>query len=373
MRQDDPPISLASVVPLRILLLGFGNVAQAFVPLLASRAGWLEQTLGIRPLICGIGTRSQGFFIDPEGIEPSQLVHGSVSGFKRRARSVRDADAFVEEGRACGAALLIELTALHPSDGQPALNHIRAALQAGMDVVTANKGPLAHALSELEALARLHHVHLRFESAVMDGLPLMNLAQFTLPAVGFLSFRALLNATTSLVLHLIEQGHSSEQAVSKAQESGIAEADPTYDLDGWDAVMKTTILANILLCDSFSAANSPNSLSPITPAQVKRAGIRSLSLEEIREANKRGTPLRLVSQACIRQGEIIAEVRPQAVMSHDPLSAGSNGATSVITMETQAMGTITLIEHEPTVMQTAYGVLSDMITIQQEKRLHSIN
>ncbi|HBE27910.1 MAG TPA: hypothetical protein DDW25_03360, partial [Ktedonobacter sp.] len=117
---------------------------------------------------------------------------------------VNNAESFIEVGKAVGATILIELTTLNPQNGQPALSYIRTALQSGLDVITANKGPVAYAQSELQALARHQNVQFRFEATVMDGLPLINLAQFTLQAVGIRSFRALLNTTSSLVLSMIE-------------------------------------------------------------------------------------------------------------------------------------------------------------------------
>ncbi len=349
--------SSASYPPLRLLLLGYGNVAQAFLLLLASRSEWLGQQFSVRFVISGIGTRRQGFFLHPEGIDATALVAQPhpLHWFSSQSSQVENAEALLQAGRTAGASILIELTALQPLHGQPALQHIRTALRAGMDVITANKGPIAHAQAELLALAQQQKVQLRFESTVMDGLPLINLAQFTLQAVGIRSFRALLNATSSLVLSLIEQGHPLEVAISKAQEIGIAEADPWYDLDGWDAVMKTTILANNLLDGQ------------LTPFMVKRKGIRSLSTDDIRIAASQGTPLRLVSQASHQNGTIIAEVAPQSLYAEDVLRIG-RGTTSIISLETEAMGTITLVEHEPMVVQTAYGVLSDLITVLHQRR-----
>ena len=267
---------------------------------------------------------------------------------------VDTASAFIAAGKAAGASLLLELTTLNPQDGLPALTHVRDALAASMDVVTANKGPVAFALADLQALACQHHVQFRFESTVMDGLPLFNLAQFSLQAVGIRSFRALLNTTSSLVLSLIEQGYSLEEGIRQAQELGVAETDPWYDLDGWDAVMKTTILANMLLGGQ------------LTPHMIEREGIRNLSLDAIRAAAQAGTPIRLVSEASNTQGQFIAEVRPRPISQQDILHVGK-GTTSVISLETEAMGTITLAEHEPVVIQTAYGVLSDIITVLQRR------
>lgn len=357
-------------LPLRLLLLGFGNVAQAFLPLLASRSEWLKQKLHLRPVISGIGTRSQGFYIHPTGIDAVLLAQETFPfhHFSSQSERVNDALALIQSGKAAGASLLIELTTLNPQDGEPALTHIRTALSLGMDVITANKGPVAHQQAALQELARRQQVYFRFESTVLDGLPLINLAQFTLQAVNIYAFRALLNSTSTLVLSLVEQSSTFEDAIRQAQQLGIAEADPSYDLEGWDAVMKTTILANNLL------------EGQLIPSQVQRTGIRSLSLADIRAAATAETPIRLVSRASRNANSIQAVVSPQRLNSDDILLTGK-GSASVISLETEAMGTITLVEHAPeaepshstiphsnaAVLQTAYGVLSDLIVIMQQR------
>ena len=346
----------AVLSPVRILLLGYGHVAQALLTLLTSRLEWLGNELGVRPVISGLGTRSRGFYIHPQGLDASLLTQDAdpLQRFINTGTSIQSAESFIESGKAVGATVLIELTTLNPQNGQPALRYIHTALQAGLDVITANKGPIAYAQAELQALAHQQNVQFRFEATVMDGLPLINLAQFTLPAVGIRSWRALLNTTSSLVLSMIERGFTREESIAKAQNLGIAEADPWYDLDGWDAVMKTTILTNALL------------EGHISPRMVERQGIRDFSIDEIRAAASAGTPIRRLSQAYRKQGAIMAEVRPRTIGKDDILRAGI-GTTSIISLETEAMGTITLVEHEPTVMQTAYGVLSYLVTILKQR------
>lgn len=352
-------MSLSALLPpLRILILGYGNVTRALLPLLASRSEWLGRELGLRPLITGLGSRRQGLYIHPAGVDALEFTgeQDPLRWFKGEGISVKNAEQFIEAGKSAGASLFIELTTLNPQDGQPALQHIRKALAAGMDVVTANKGPVAHAQSELEALADRHNAQFRFESAVMDGLPLLNLAEFTLPAAGIRAFRGLLNSTSSLVLSMIEQGYSREDAIRQAQQVGVAEADPWYDLDGWDAVMKTTILANSLM------------EGELTPNMVERTGIRNLTGDDICAAALAGSPYRLVSEAHRKHGMLMASVRPVRIGTEDSLHSGVAGMTGVISLETDAMGIITLIEHSPTVQQTAYGVLSDVIIIARNKR-----
>jgi homoserine dehydrogenase len=346
----------ALLPPLRILIMGYGHVAQALLPLLASRGEWLGQETGIRPEIIGIGSRSRGLYIYSNGINADLLAREQdpLSLLHSAGTRMENFETFIQAGKRAGASLFVELTTLNPQDGQPAIRHIRKALEAGMDVITANKGPVAFAQRELQSLARRHDVQFRFESAVMDGLPLINMAEFTLPAVGIRSFKATLNSTSTLVLNMIEQGYSLDEAIIKAREIGVTETDPWYDLDGWDAVMKTTILANSLLEGN------------LTPKMVEREGIRHLTTDEICAAALAGSPYRLVSQAHRKKGVLIAEVRPRRISSDDMLHIGT-GTTGVISIETEAMGTITLVEHEPAVMQTAYGILSDLITIQRQR------
>jgi len=346
----------ALLPPLRLLVLGYGHVAQAFLSLLASRCEWLGRELGIRPVIIGIGSRSRGLYIHSQGIDADLLVREQdpLYWFSCAGTRVENAEAFIRSGKNVAASLFVELTTLNPRNGQPALTHIRKALQAGMDVITANKGPVAYAQAELQSLAHRHNLQFRFESTVMDGLPVINLAEFTLPAVGIQSFQAILNSTSSLVLNLIEQGYSQDEAIRRAQHIGVAEADPWHDLDGWDAVMKTTILANTLL------------EGQLTPQMVEREGIRDLTPDEICAAALAGSPIRLVSQAHRKHGVLIADVRPRRISSDDTLHIGT-GTTGVISLETEAMGTITIVEHEPSVIQTAYGVLSDLITIHRQR------
>jgi homoserine dehydrogenase len=346
----------ALLPPLRILVLGYGRVARAFLPLLASRSEWMGRELGLRPVICGLGSRHEGLYIHADGVNVHRLVSepDALLWFKYEARSVTDAEHFIEAGKAAGASIFIELTTLNPQSGQPALSHIRKALGLGLHVITANKGPVAFAQTELQALARRQHVQFRFESSVMDGLPLLSLAEFTLPAVEILGFRAILNSTSSVVLSMIEQGYSQDEALLKAQQLGITEADPSFDLDGWDAVMKTTILANTLL------------EGHLTPGMVVREGIRHLTSDDICAAALAGSPYRLLSQARRAQGVLHAEVRPGRIQADDILHAAMN-LGGIISLETGGMGIISVIEHAKSVTQTAYGVLSDLVIIQRNR------
>lgn len=345
---------------LRILLMGFGSVAQEFLSLLGKRTMFLRDQLEVEVIIQGIGT-IDGLYVLSGGVRADTLAlwKDPYQEFVQRGKLCLDSLSFITEGKKAGASVLIELTYLNPQDGQPAVTHIQQALQSSLDVVTANKGPIAHAHKELQTLAEAYGVQLRFESSVMDGLPVFNLAHFTLPAVGVQSFQAILNSTTNIVFDMIERGFTREDAIQEAQRLGIAEADPWYDLDGWDASMKTTILANVLLDGNLQ------------PSAVRREGIRDLSVEAIKKAKSDNTPLRLVSRASREATFVKAEVLPLPISEHSILRF-AEGLTNILSLETEAMGTITLVEHEPTVVQTGYGILSDLITIirQREHKSH---
>lgn len=347
----------ALLPPLRMAVLGYGSVARAFLPLLASRSEWIGRELGLRPVITGLGSRSEGLHLYEAGVNAHEFIEEpeAMHSFKQHGTRVAHSEQFIEAARDAGASIFIELTTLNPQNGQPALSYIHHALALGMDVITANKGPVAFAQEELQELAHRQQVQFRFEASVMDGLPLLNLAEFTLPAVEIHGFRALLNSTTSVVLGLIEQGYSHEEALLMARRMGITEVDPSFDLDGWDGVMKTTILANTLL------------EGRLTPHMVERQGIRHLTSDDICAAALAGSPYRLVSEAHRVQGIIRAAVRPQRIQADDILHSAVN-LGGIISLETSAMGILSIVEHASNVTQTAYGVFSDLVIILRNRR-----
>ena len=156
--------------------------------------------------------------------------------------------------------MCIETTVLDIDRGEPAVSHVRAALEGQAHVVTANKGPAAFAYHELEALAESVDRVFFFEGAVMDGVPVFNLVRETMPAVTIEGFRGVINTTCNFILSELERGKEFDQALAEMQARGIAEADPSLDIDGWDAAAKTAALVNVLMGGA------------ITPHHVARTG-----------------------------------------------------------------------------------------------------
>ena len=341
---------------LRIALLGYGNVGRALIELLAEKEIVLREQHGLTIGVTGMLTRTSGGWLtnDAEmGVSPAAaLAMGWPSGGLPAGASAFTGDGEAFAATAPGDAL-VELTTLDAQRGQPALDHMRAALAAGKSVVTANKGPIAHGYRELRALAEIRGVSLRFESTVMDGTPIFNMAEAALPATTISGFRGLLNSTSNYVLSRMAQGETLEVALSGAQKLGIAEADPANDLDGWDASVKATVLANVLMG------------SDIRPGDVRRDGLGAEAMRAAQAALLPGQTLKQVAEA-ERMGESVSvRVRLVALPPGDAL-AHLSGMEAALTLHTDTMGDLTIIEGEGGPRQTAHGVMADLVAVARQ-------
>jgi homoserine dehydrogenase len=256
-------------------------------------------------------------------------------------------DAFLDAAR---ADVAVELTTLNPSAGEPAISHIRAAIARRMHVVTANKGPIAHAYADLREESARAGVGLRFESAVMDGAPVFNLWRYTMPGVKVLGFTGVLNSTSKVVIETMERGGSFENGLAAARDMGITEADGAFDVEGWDSAAKTAALANVLM-DART-----------TPQQVSTRGITKLTPERLAEMNREGKTVRLISRGRRTASGVSLRVRAE-VMDRGDLLACTPGTSNLILFHTDLMGTFGTVSIEPGVEQTAYGVFSDLVDL----------
>ncbi len=316
---------------MKVALIGFGNVGRALVPILRSKSGEFPFT------ITGIHTLRHGTAVKPEGL-------GDHPAFGPRADSI---EAFLDAAR---ADIAVELTTLNPSTGEPAISHIRAAFDRGMHVVTANKGPIAHAYAELRERACSAGLVFRFESAVMDGAPVFNLWENALPGLKVQGFTGVLNSTTKVVIETMEVGGSFEAGVAAARALGITEGDGSYDVEGWDSAAKTAALANVLMN------------ARTTPQQVSTRGITRLTPERLREIGRQGKTVRLVSRARRSSSGVSLRVRAEVLDKNDIL-CNLPGTSNLILFHTDLMGTFGTVAIEPLVGQTAYGVFSDLVNV----------
>ena len=332
-----------------LALLGFGNVGRAFARLLDRKQADLKERYGITFSVSGIATAKHGFAIDPDGLKAvlaADLVEAGESLEVLSKVAVKDNFDFILR---CGADVLFENTPVNVETGQPAIDHLRAALDRGMHIITANKGPVVHAYRELTQLAEDNGRKFFFESTVMDGAPIFSLFRSVLPAARLLSFRGIFNSTTNLILTRMETGESFDQAVKYAQSIGLAETDPSGDVDGWDASIKVAALVTVLMN------------TPFTPQQVDRTGIRDISAEMVKAARADGKRWKLVCSAEWSEEVVKARVAPELVTSSSPFFS-VEGSSSIAEFHTDTLSSLSIVEGNPGPETTAYGLLADLIS-----------
>jgi homoserine dehydrogenase len=248
---------------------------------------------------------------------------------------------------AARADVLFEATSLNVETGQPAIEHIRAALHHGAHAITANKGPIVHAYRELRALAAAHKKKFLFESTVMDGVPIFSLFD-QMPTIRLQGFHGILNSTTNVILSEMESGLSFDEALKKAQSLGIAETDATHDINGWDAAVKTAALITVLMD------------MPIRLEEIAREGIRDLTPQALRNARRDGWPFKLVCRAKRVGDRVEASVAPEKVLGSSPMGKISGGS-SYIYFETDIFPGLASTEENPGLYATAFGMLADFV------------
>jgi homoserine dehydrogenase len=334
---------MTSVRTYNLALIGFGNVGKEFLRLLLAKRETLRRDHGIDWKLTGIASRRVGWLANHNGLDAEALLSGNISAQPAWAAS-RDVREWLA---AASADVLFEATSLNRHTGKPAIEHLKAALESGAHAISANKGPVVFAYRELRDLAHTKGRKFFFESAVMDGTPIFSMFPHSLPAVEIRGFRGILNSTSNVVLAEMERGLSLEQAVKAAQAIGVAETDPSDDLDGWDAAVKVAALVIVLMG------------VPIRLDEIERTGIRSVSAEQIRAAHGANLRYKLVCRADRTSKGVRASVRPEQLPLSDPL-AHLEGTTSAIRFDLDVFG-LSIIEHKPGVIATAYGLLADFI------------
>jgi homoserine dehydrogenase len=319
------------------------------VQLLANRAGQLRDRYGISFRFTGIASRRLGWIANPEGIQFRGPALSEVEGAP--ARELPRPDPKIDSVRAwlsaARADVLFEATPLNLETGQPAVDHIRAALTHGVHAITANKGPIVHAYRALRDLAAAHGRRFLFESTVMDGVPIFSFFD-QLPAVHLEGFHGILNSTTNVILSGMEQGLSFDEALNQAQQLGVAETDATHDIEGWDAAVKTAALITVLMD------------APIRLDQIAREGIGDVTPSAARNARRDGWPFKLVCRAHRTANGVEASVRPEKVRSSEPM-ARITGTSSYLYVETDIFPGLAITEESPGLNATAYGLVADFV------------
>jgi homoserine dehydrogenase len=346
-----------------LVLIGFGHVGRRFVSLLQEIAPRLDADCGLTWRIVGISTRAHGTALDAQGLDVTRVLatvaHGDSLGLLHDAGTgpaPRSGAASIERAAAtrdpARPLVVVETTLLDIEAGQPAIEHVRTAIRCGAHVITANKGPAAFAYRELRALADAAGVAFRFEGTVMDGIPIFNLVRETMPAVRVLGFRGVVNSTTNWILTAMENGSDADAALREMQTAGVAEADASLDLDGWDAAAKASVLANVLLD------------ADITPHRVARRGIREITTNAVHQAMSRGTRIRLIAAGRRNGGQVDVIVEPRELPAND-LLAGPRGMANALILETDLLGDVAIGELSGGLTPTAYALVSDLVSVRR--------
>jgi homoserine dehydrogenase len=337
----------------RLMIIGFGNVGQGFTQIIRDDAESLTERFEVRFSVVGVNDMRLGSVYDANGLPLQGLLDAAASGSLENVPAAEHGGT-IESMLAQGKVdTLLEASFTDLQTGEPASTYIRMALAAGINVITTNKGPIALNYSELEALAKQHQTHIGFEGVVMSGTPTLALGMNLLAVAGIQKIQGILNGTTNFILSRMEAGGSYVEALAEAQALGYAEADPTGDVEGFDAAGKVVILSNLIMG------------ADIRMEDVARKGITQLTIEDIQTAKSTGKRWKLIG-AIERDGDQVkASVQPIALPVAHPL-ANVGGATNAVTYTTRLLGDVTLIGPGAGRLETGYALLNDLLAIHGE-------
>jgi homoserine dehydrogenase len=325
----------------RLCFIGFGNVGRALVRLLVAKSAELRENYGIEWEIAGVATRRLGWRATNGAIDVAALLAGTDE--------TETHDGIHEWLARARPDVVFETTSLSPETGQPAIDYMRASLQAGAHLITANKAPIVYAFQELNEIAMAQGKRFLFESTVLDSAPVFSLFRETLPAAKIRGVSGVFNSTTNIILETMEAGRSFAEGVKTAQELGVAETDPSHDVDGLDSVMKICAIANVILGRR------------LTPRDVRCEGIRGLDPVTLQTARAEGKPYKLLTRATVNtDGSVSASVRPEQIATNEPLG-NVRGTSLAIHFELDTIPGLTIVSHRPNLQSTAYGLLADFI------------
>lgn len=333
----------------RLAIVGLGNVGRRLLELLQLKRDTLQANYGVDFVVVGAADRS-GVASAAEGLKVDEVLRlkrskKGVSAYPQVGWADMPAQELVRQSR---PDILVELSLTNLKDGEPGLSTIREALAAKIHVVTANKGPLVLAYQELAELARQNGVQLLHSATVTGGLPTLNLGTRDLGVATIERFEGVVNGTTNYILSRMTDGQSYGEALKHAQDIGMAEADPTLDVDGWDAANKLVIIANAVL-------RRPTTLKDLTVE-----GIRGVKPEDLEQATEHRQVVKLIAMAEKIGDDYHLSVRPTRLEKSHPLATVGAGMMGVM-YHTDINGTIFAAIEEQDPYPTAAGVLRDLV------------
>jgi len=341
----------------KIALIGFGTVGQGLCEILLSKRESLKKSLGFEWDVVAVSDIQKGAVYASGGLDVKELLSlaeagKSLEGYTGKGEKGWDALKTIRESN---ATIVCELAYTDIKTAQPATDHCKAAFETGKHIVTSNKGPAALHYRELAALAEKNDVRFMIEGTVMSGTPVLNLARNELAGNEITAIRGILNGTTNFILTNMEAGRAYEEVLAEAQKLGYAEADPTADVEGFDALAKVTILANVVMG------------ADVKPTDIPCKGISKITLDDIAAAKKQGKRWKLIGEVKREGSKVKASVAPTMVELTHPL-AGVSGAVNALTFSTDLMGDVTITGAGAGKTETGFSILTDIIDIHRNAR-----
>lgn len=334
----------------RLILIGFGSVHQHFARILLDKAPLLRRRYARDLLVVGVGD-SGGAVYQTEGLDLATLLAHKQAGNSvcTLPHGVAMADA-LSLARSGDYDLLLEASPVNLNDGEPALGCVRSALARGRSAVLANKAPLVLDYEALHDLAQRNQAKLAFSATVCGGLPVVNVGERDLVGATIHKIEGIFNSTTNYILSRMATGEDYESALAEAQRRGLAETDPSLDVDGWDTANKLVIIANAVLGAST------------TLADVTVEGISGVGSKQLAGAKANGRRIKLVATA-EQQGERYRfAVRPRQVPA-DSFLGGVVDWQMGIVFHTDIYEEISMKVDERDPTATAAAMLRDVITL----------
>jgi len=332
----------------KIGLIGFGTVGQGIAEILLDKEEYLKEKYGYECEIVAVADFVYGNVYNPEGLNIPLMLEqaGKKEKFTEDVSELSTLDLIKDSN----VTSWCELTFTDLNTGGPAIDHVKTALMAGKHIVTSNKGPAALFYPEMKAIADENGVQFLIEGTVVAGTPVINLADGPLAGCEISKIAGILNGTTNYMLSEMEKGMSYDEVLKVAQEKGYAEADPTGDVEGYDARGKVTILANIVMNAGIKITD--------VPCQ----GITKITPEDIDFAKKQGKRWKLIGSVEKRDGKVHTSVAPEMIDVSHPL-AGVMGATNALTFTTDLLGDVTIVGPGAGKIETGFSILTDLIKI----------
>ena len=334
----------------KIILMGFGSVGQGVAKSLSLKKDLIKQKTGVSVKIVAAADSSTSAIcedgLDEELLIKTKTEKGKLSEYPEYGSNINNLDVLDAVDYDC----LIEATPTNIVDAEPALSLTLKAFKQGKDVVTSNKGHLALKFKEVVSAAEDAGVEFKYEASVGGAMPIINFTKDTLASCEIKSIIGILNGTTNYILsRMTSEGSAYEVILKESQELGIAETDPTQDVEGIDAACKTVILANSLL--GIDA----------TYGDVKVKGISDINSQAIELALKDDYLIKLIAEVSPNS----LQVSPRLVKKGS--SYDVSGTLNMATIHTDLAGEVSVIGLGAGSLETASAMLTDLISILKNK------